>query len=64
MLDTETTITYIVQRRKARGEDLAWVDASEHDTEEEMNAQYEAFIADLGAVLGPFRKVRRVETVI
>jgi hypothetical protein len=56
--------TYVVQRRSQRLE--MWLDAGEFDTEREARAYYDSLIdnPDMLKLLGPFRIVRRTDTVI
>lgn len=56
------TTTYVVQRFRSRDE--RWVDASEHDAEDDARHRLAAFDENLAHALGTFRLVRRVETVI
>jgi len=64
MAEQETQTIYVVQRCKAKGDELKWADASEHSTEAEARDQFATYVVELGDVLGPFRVVRRTETVI
>lgn len=59
------TTTYVVQRRETKGDEQVWLDAgSPLDNEADAHDLHDTFVAKLGEVLGPFRLVRRTETVI